>query len=383
MSEPISPEPPESPQESKPSLRAALSARDPNAIKAAIRPSHILRLVLAVVLMIVSYYTNRGFLGWGLLFILGVLVVPVGRTRAFLIGFIPYAGVWFLFTVGRSLADETIFARTVNLYVPDFERQLFNDRLPTVRLQDRFFTPGDPGPLDYFMTGVHWSYFIIPHVFAVIIWYKRPELFLRFFSAMTLMLGIGLAIYFLIPTNPPWLAPEPINSPSAAVVYRVMESVGKAIGGGIYEASYAVIGESNPRAAMPSIHLAFTALLIFPAFAFGKSGAICSSSTRRSWDLPWCTWASTTSLIWPSDSCAPRMAGTAPEHGGTSPRQTFSGAATRWPASRRPPQHVRRRQPRAPEPNDLPPPRRSAQRGIARTPARREYRAAPASVSSS
>ncbi|MEZ4532216.1 MAG: phosphatase PAP2 family protein [Thermomicrobiales bacterium] len=270
MSEPISPEPPESPQESKPSLRAALSARDPNAIKAAIRPSHILRLVLAVVLMIVSYYTNRGFLGWGLLFILGVLVVPVGRTRAFLIGFIPYAGVWFLFTVGRSLADETIFARTVNLYVPDFERQLFNDRLPTVRLQDRFFTPGDPGPLDYFMTGVHWSYFIIPHVFAVIIWYKRPELFLRFFSAMTLMLGIGLAIYFLIPTNPPWLAPEPINSPSAAVVYRVMESVGKAIGGGIYEASYAVIGESNPRAAMPSIHLAFTALLIFPAFAFGK-----------------------------------------------------------------------------------------------------------------
>jgi membrane-associated phospholipid phosphatase len=201
---------------------------------------------------------------------LGVLVVPVGRTRAFLIGFIPYAGVWFIFTALRSLADETIFATTVNLYVPDFERQLFNDRLPTVSLQDRFYTPGHPGALDYFMTGVHWSYFIIPHAVAIIVWYKRPELFLRFFSAMTLMLAIGLAIYFLIPTNPPWLAPEPINSPSAAVVYRVMESVGKELGGGIYEASYRVIGESNPRAAMPSIHLAFTSLLIFPAFAFGK-----------------------------------------------------------------------------------------------------------------
>ncbi len=247
-----------------------MSTRDPQQIKSAVRPSHIARLILALILMIVSYYTNRGFLGWGLLFILGVLVVPVGRARAFLIGFIPYAGVWFLFTAGRSLADETIFARTVNLYVPDFERTLFNDRLPTVRLQDRFFTPGHPGAFDYFMTSIHWSYFIIPHVFAIIIWYKRPELFLRFFSAMTLMLGIGLAIYFLIPTNPPWLAPEPINSPSAAVIYRVMESVGKQLGGGIYEASYAVIGESNPRAAMPSIHLAFTALLIFPAFAFGK-----------------------------------------------------------------------------------------------------------------
>ena len=51
------------------------------------------------------------------------------------------------------------------------------------------------------MTGVHWSYFIIPHVFAVFIWYKRPELFLRFFSAMALMLGMGLAIYFLIPNE--------------------------------------------------------------------------------------------------------------------------------------------------------------------------------------
>lgn len=258
------------PSTQKPTLRAALSSRDPDQIKAAIRPSHILRLVVAIVLTVVSYYTNRGFLGWGLLFILGVLVVPVGRTRAFLIGFIPYAGVWFIFTALRSLADETVFARTVNLYVADFERQLFNDRLPTVRLQDRFFTPGHPGPLDYFMTGVHWSYFIVPHVFAIIIWYKRPELFLRFFSAMTLMLAMGLMIYFLIPSNPPWLAPEPINSPSAAVVYRVMESVGKQLGGGIYDASYRVIGESNPRAAMPSIHLAFTALLIFPAFAFGK-----------------------------------------------------------------------------------------------------------------
>lgn len=262
--------PPESPPPPTPTIWEALRAGNISMLRAAIRPSHVIRLAIAVALVVVSVYTNRGFLGWGLLFILGVIVVPVGRARAFLIGFIPYAGVWFVFTALRSLADETVFARTVNLYVPDFERKLFNDRLPSVWLQDRFFTPGHPAALDYFMTGVHWSYFIVPHLVAIIVWYKRPELFLRFFSAMTLMLALGLAIYFLIPTNPPWLAPEPINSPSAAVVYRVMESVGKELGGGIYEASYRVIGESNPRAAMPSIHLAFTALLIFPAFAFGK-----------------------------------------------------------------------------------------------------------------
>jgi len=230
----------------------------------------VIRIAIAVVLIAISAVTNRGFLGWGLLFVMGVLVVPIGRARSFLIAIVPYAGVWFIFTALRSLADETIFARTLNLYVAEFERELFGGRIPTLRLQDKYFEPGSAGWLDYFLTFVHWSYFVVPHVAAVLIWYKRPALFRRFLSGMALMLAMGLAIYFLIPSNPPWLAPEPINSPSAAVVYRIMETVGKELGGGVYEASYRVIGESNPRAAMPSIHLAFTALLIFPAFAFSK-----------------------------------------------------------------------------------------------------------------
>lgn len=232
--------------------------------------SHFIRLAVALLLIAISALTNRGFLGWGLLFVLGVLVVPIGRARSFLLAFVPYAGVWFVFTAFRSLADETIFADTLNLYVPEFERQLFGGRIPTLRLQDKYFDPADLAVWDYFLTGIHWSYFVIPHVAAVVIWYKSPDLFRLFLAAMAMMLAIGLAIYFLIPTNPPWLAPEPINSPSAAVVYRIMENVGQELGGGIYEASYRVIGESNPRAAMPSIHMAFTFLLVFPAFAFSK-----------------------------------------------------------------------------------------------------------------
>ena len=87
---------------------------------------------------------------------------------------------------------------------------------------------------------------------------------------MILLLGMGLAIYFLIPSNPPWMAPEPINSPTAPVVYRAMEQIGQQLGGGLYDASYKVIGESNPRAAMPSIHMAITFLLVFPAAAVSR-----------------------------------------------------------------------------------------------------------------
>ena len=225
---------------------------------------------LAILIVVGAVLTNRSFLGWGLFTVFAVLMVPTGRIRSFLFSFGPYAAVWFIFTAARSISDETPLARSLNLYAPDFERELFRGQLPTVTLQDRFFDPSHLHWYDYFCTGVHWSYFIVPHAIAIYLWYKRPELFRRFLGAMILLLGMGLAIYFLIPSNPPWLAPEPINSPSAPVIYRVMESIGKQIGGGLYAASYKVIGESNPRAAMPSIHMAITFLLVFPSFRLSR-----------------------------------------------------------------------------------------------------------------
>lgn len=229
-----------------------------------------IRVALSIILFAVSYKTNRSFLIWGLFVIFAVLVVPVGRARSFLFSFGPYAAVWFIFTAARSLADETVLARTLNTQVAQLERWIFNGQLPTVMLQDRLYDPIHLHWYDYACTGVHWSYFIVPHIVAIRVWYKNPALFRHYLSAMTLLLAVGLCVYFLIPSNPPWLAPEPINSPSAAVVYRVMETVGKQIGGGLYNASYRVVGESNPIAAMPSIHMAFTFLQVFPAFHAGK-----------------------------------------------------------------------------------------------------------------
>jgi membrane-associated phospholipid phosphatase len=49
-----------------------------------------------------------------------------------------------------------------------------------------------------------------------------------------------------------------------------MEPIGHEIGGGLYQASYKVVGESNPIAAMPSIHFAFTFLLVWVAMDSGR-----------------------------------------------------------------------------------------------------------------
>ena len=225
----------------------------------------LLRLTLAAAIVVAAVLTNRTFLGWGLFATCAVLLVPIGRTRSFILSFVPYAMVWFVFTALRSLADETTLARVLNSQVARFERWLFGGQLPTIMLQERFFDAQHLRLHDFFLTGVHWSYYLIPHIVAIRLWQTNPALFRHYLSAMTLLLTVGLAIYFLIPSNPPWLAPDPVNSPAAAQVTRVMEPIGKALGGGLYRASYRVIGESNPIAAMPSIHMAVTFLLPFAA----------------------------------------------------------------------------------------------------------------------
>jgi len=229
-----------------------------------------LRVLIGAALIVISRYTNLGFLGWGLFVVFGVLLMPIARARSFVFAFVPYAAIWFVFTALRSLADETVLAETLNTKVFAFERWLFNGQIPTIMLQDRFYDKDNLHWYDYFFTSVHWSYFIIPHAVAIWLWHKHPERFRHYLSGLTILLAVGLVIYFLIPSNPPWMAPEPINSPAPAPVYRVMEQVARQIGGGLYEASYNVIGESNPIAAMPSMHMAATFYLVFPAWYAGR-----------------------------------------------------------------------------------------------------------------
>lgn len=223
------------------------------------------RVGLSILLVVLSVFTNRSFLGWGLFAVLAVLIVPYGRARSFLRAFVPYAAVWFLFGFLRSLADETRHARIVNTKVAKLERWLFNGELPSIRLQVHFYTPRELNWWDFYFTFVHWSYFIIPHAVAVWLWWKHPSGFRHYLSAMTILLTLGLIIYFAIPSNPPWMAPESVNSPGAPTVLRIMEPIASQLGGGLYQASYKVVGESNPIAAMPSIHFAITFLLVCAA----------------------------------------------------------------------------------------------------------------------
>lgn len=233
-------------------------------------PELYIRLAIGAGLVVLSLYMNRSFLIWGLIALLAVLFVPTGRARSFVAAVVPYATVWFVFTFLRSFADETILAKTLNTKVAEFERWLFGGELPTIRLQAAFYDPGQIQWWDYYFTFVHWSYFIIPHAVVAWLWWKHKREFQHYLAALTMLLALGLLVYFIIPTNPPWMAPDSIDSPGAPVVLRIMEPIGKELGGGLYQAGYKIVGESNPIAAMPSIHFAVTFLLVFAAMGRGR-----------------------------------------------------------------------------------------------------------------
>ncbi|MGB3330737.1 MAG: phosphatase PAP2 family protein, partial [Thermomicrobiales bacterium] len=183
--------------------------------------------VLAAALLLVSLFTNRSFLGWGLLLLVAVMLFPRSHAKSFVSAVIPYAMIWFVFTFLRSLADETLWAKKVNLRVSQLERWLFGGELPTIRLQNALFDVHNIRAWDYYFVFVHWSYFLVPHAVALWLWWKRPVLFWRLLFALTILLALGLGLYFAIPSNPPWMAPEAINSPSAPTVARIMEPIAK------------------------------------------------------------------------------------------------------------------------------------------------------------
>lgn len=229
-----------------------------------------IRLVVGILVVVGIASTNPSFVGWGMAVTAALIAVPLSRFRAYAVAFLPYGLVWLVFTLLRALADETpVPLRTEE--VTRVERFLFLGATPTIWLQDRLFDPLRISFLDYLTTFTHWSYFIVPHVAAILIWRTRPELFRRYMLTMTITMGIGLVVYFLSPAAPPWLTAD--KAPQQDI-YRVMANVGRTLNSSLYDRTYSVLGDPNAVAAMPSLHQAITFMLFLFALNYSRKLAI-------------------------------------------------------------------------------------------------------------
>ncbi len=153
------------------------------------------------------------------------------------------------------------------------DRALGLGELPNVRLQRAFSRPGEVTPLDRVLAVVHWAWFVEPHLALVWILARREQRFARAARQMAAAYDLGCAIYYAVPTAPPWWAAEQgylaeergaggaevAAGATAPRIRRVMVEVGEKAWGRAWPALYESLG-GNPWAAMPSLHFATSAL---------------------------------------------------------------------------------------------------------------------------
>lgn len=167
-----------------------------------------------------------------------------------------------VYTILRSFASKTGIAPR-DTYAIDLDKLLFFGHLPNSWLQSHLFDPTRVRPLDFFTVDVHWSYFVVPHLIAACIWLFRRPLFPRYSFFVLGTSYLGLLLYFLVPTIPPWLAAD---YGDLTGVSRVMDHVGHQIDPASYQRLYDALGVPNAVAAMPSLHMGVT----FAVYLFAR-----------------------------------------------------------------------------------------------------------------
>jgi membrane-associated phospholipid phosphatase len=193
-----------------------------------------------------------------------ISLVGVGftvRRGPILFAWTAYVFAFLTFVVARRVADET-FVPIQHAYVIHLEKALFLGLEPTVWLQRHFHNPDRTSPLEAAMVGVYLSYFLAPHVVAFLIWRFRRSLLPGYLALVASTYIAGLLVYFVLPTEPPWLASEDGHVGTVAPVIR--EAMADA-NGQAYDQGHETAG-GNEVAAMPSLHMAITTAIVFLAW---------------------------------------------------------------------------------------------------------------------
>jgi hypothetical protein len=157
------------------------------------------------------------------------------RRRGVLIWWPAAAIALVVCAVLRGYADDVGFA----VRGAEIERSVFGS--PTRWLQDNVY-PLWPWFFQWASVMVHVSWFVVPWLAALIVSWRRPERIGSFFR-WWIALHAGVVIAFILfPLEPPWMA-EP------GVTRIITLTIGEKM------------GDANPLAAMPSLHVALPLMI--------------------------------------------------------------------------------------------------------------------------
>jgi hypothetical protein len=197
--------------------------------------------------------------------VLGLLAVSttnlLGWVRGVIFEWLPLALVLAAYDLLRGHADGLVFSAW---YRPQLEADafLFGGTVPTVWLQDRLWHgSSNLRWYDYATWAVYMSYFAATYLIAALLWFFARARFRRYVGSVALLAGMAFATFALFPAAPPWLASR------EGELDQTTRLIGPITGHipfisfsfeGLYErgAEY-----SNPVAAVPSLHAAYTLLI--------------------------------------------------------------------------------------------------------------------------
>jgi len=162
---------------------------------------------------------------------------------------------------------EGLRARLRAHYPIAVDRAIGAGKLPNTRLQRALARLPRVGVIDRFLTWTHWIWFFEPYLALALILVRNNERFPRAARQMAAVFDIGCAVYFALPTAPPWWASE--QGLTGEGVRRIMVEVGEETWGSAWPKMYDALG-GNPWAAMPSLHFATSLVAALSLAEAGK-----------------------------------------------------------------------------------------------------------------
>lgn len=196
--------------------------------------------------------------------ILGTLFIH--KTFKFLHDFIPFILIILSYDFFRGFVDD-INPHIHYLSKINLTKFIFNGHLPTVDLQNIFYTPGILHWYDYGGSILYLLHFAVPLAFAFILWLYKRKGFLEFSVGLSLVSYGALLVYLFYPTAPPWLAAKHQMIPHVTKIFDiVLLSFPEKLH---LPTLYQYIGQ-NLVAAVPSMHAAYSFLVFLYAFRYFK-----------------------------------------------------------------------------------------------------------------
>lgn len=182
-------------------------------------------------------------------FALAIAIFKKYKFASFTKTWVPLITMFLFYEFLRGFADDlALFGNTTLFWIYELENKLFSP-IPTITLQKLFLNSKFIINLSllFYSAFFYYSFFV-----GFVIWLKDTKRFRSYGNGFLLLSYLGLLMFFLIPTAPPWMVAKLTDLHIERSIFQttILNNLSRVT---LY--SYFIYG--NPVAALPSLHVAW------------------------------------------------------------------------------------------------------------------------------